>query len=579
MTTGDGSPPPRSLAELRELDGPNLYFTRPAIKVTLAVPAWLEASAERLSLLAQAAGLAGVGTERGPRVGPPGTEQRRRFVVRLAAHLTRTLAYEAGIELAVRSRPGIERDQVVVAFPWRRLNAARALGTELAGLFDLLPGRRSLRKALKDASTRLRRTEPGPAPQLPEPAVPVIMVTGTNGKTTTVRLLAHLVRSAGRSPAYSSTDGVYRDDEELIRSGDYSGFGGAGLVISQPGIDVAVLEVARGGVLLRGIGAAHNDVAVVTNVSADHLGLQGIDTLDQLAEVKATILRVTRRRGWDVLNADDPRVLAMRRVSRGRPWMVSLDPDHPALRSALGAGGRGMTVIDGAMTMLVPGQDPHRLIALEIVPVTLAGISSHNISNAMQAAAAALAIGLPEAAVVKGLRTFVLDAERNPGRINLFEVDGRIVVIDYAHNEAGLMGLVEACRKLRPPGREIWLGVASAGDRTTEIRHGMAYIGARGADHVAVIELLKYLRGNSREVVVEDLRAGFIDGGAGPDVPVHVDELTAMKAMLAASGRGDVVAATVLAQRAELFALMAEVGGRPVGPARLRRLVRRARGA
>src|SRR5438128_1022462 len=201
------------LVELRVLEGPNLYFTRPAIKLTLAMPGWLELPASRVE-------------------------------------------HEA------------------------------------------------------------------------ERLIPVVAVTGTNGKTTTVRLLAHLARTAGKTVAYTSTDGVYRN-QELKVPGDYSGFGGAAEALGQPGIDLAVLEVARGGILLRGIGAAHNDVAVVTNVSEDHLDQYGIRTLDQLAEVKASITHITRPDGWDILNADDPRVLSMSREARGRTWLFSVDHDHP----------------------------------------------------------------------------------------------------------------------------------------------------------------------------------------------------------------------------------------------------------
>ena len=232
-----------------------------------------------------------------------------------------------------------------------------------------------------------------------------------------------------------------------MEAGDYSGFGGAAMALAQEP-EVAVLETARGGILLRGIGVRHNDVAVVTNVSADHLGLQGIQTLDQLAEVKATITRITRPEGWDVLNADDPRVLAMRRGITGRPWLCSVDADHPALRDALEDGGRAMTVLDGVLTWL-EGRRAHPLLPLLDVPVTIAGVSTPNTHNAMAAAAAALAIGLPERSVARALRTFVLDPERNPGRANLYRLDGRIVVIDYAHNEAGLEALMEIMNGVR----------------------------------------------------------------------------------------------------------------------------------
>ena len=347
--------------------------------------------------------------------------------------------------------------------------------------------------------------------------------------------------------------------------------------MTQPGVEVAVLETARGGILLRGIGTTHNDVAVVTNVSADHLGLQGIDTLDQLAEVKSTILRITRPDGWDVMNADDPRVLAMRRSARGRPWLFSLDPDHPAIRSVLEERGRAITVIDGAIAVLQPGREAHPLVHLEDVPVTLAGLSSNNVQNALAATAAALGIGLPEEAVARGLRTFVMDPETNPGRANLFEQGGRVVLVDYAHNEAGMRGLVEVARGLCPPGREVWLAYSSAGDRSDEIIHSMGYVAARGVDHVAVIQLLRYLRGRDPQDLLDRLRGGAVDGGKDPgDVPNFPDELHALEWMLQSSKRGDVVAITALGQRPEVFELMARRGATRVGPGRLRRLARRA---
>ncbi len=583
MTRATAQEPVEQL-EVRVLDGPNLYFTRPAVKLTLAVPGLIDAPEDRVARLAARAGVpVGARTDRGRRrvqswPGPAGTEHRLRFAVRLIAHVTRAVAEAAGTALAVRSRVGPGADHVVVAFPWRRRHAAEALAREVGEVLRrLVTGRASLPRLAGEAAARLRLVDPGPAPDVPDPAIPVVAVTGTNGKTTTVRLLAHLVRSAGKHVAYSSTDGVYFDDV-LVESGDYSGYGGAARALAQPGVHVAVLETARGGILLRGMGTLHNDVAVVTNVSADHLGLQGINTVDQLAEVKAAITRITQPGGWDVLNADDPRVLAMRRVIRGRPWMCSLDHDHPALRNALAEGGRGMTVVDGQLTMLVPGADPDPLMPLEDIPVTLAGISSHNIQNAMGAAAGALGIGLPRQAVVKGLRTFVLDPERNPGRTNLFELEGRIVVVDYAHNEAGMAGLVETCRGLRAPGREIWLAICSAGDRTPEIRHGFAYLAARGADRLFLAELLRYLRGAGREEVVEGLKAGAFDAGM-EDVPVFEDELSALKAMLAEARRGDVVAVTALAQRPEIFAYLDQTGAKRLGPGRVRQLVRRARDA
>jgi cyanophycin synthetase len=568
------------LVELRVLDGPNLYFTRPAIKLTLEVPGWVEVDESRAASLAASVGLRGADPHGSAssrvRPGLPGSQHRLRFVARLAAHVARSLASAAGTALAVRSRPGPEPGTVVVAFPWRRRGSAEALGKEVTALLAAILGpRRSFGRLVEEGVRRLEEAEPGPPPSVPDPKIPVIAVTGTNGKTTTVRALAHVIRAAGLDVSYSSTDGVYFN-ERLVQEGDYSGFGGAARALSEPGVDVAVLETARGGILLRGIGTLHNDVAVVTNISADHLGLHGINSLDQLAEVKAAITRITRPEGWDVLNADDPRVLAMRRGVRGRPWIFSRDPDHPAIRAVVAEGGRATTMIDGHLTYLTPGMRSHALLPLEDVPLTLAGISTHNTQNAMAVASAALGIGLSDDQVAEGLRTFVLDPETNPGRTNLFELDGRIVVADYAHNEAGMAGLVETCRGLRPPGGRIWLAFSIAGDRTNEILHGMGYLAARGADHVAVAELLHYLRGRQREDLVERLRAGAIDGGA-TEVPVFEDEMHALHWMLDSSNPGDVVAVTALVQRPDIFALMKERGGARIGPSRVRQLVRRAR--
>jgi cyanophycin synthetase len=178
--------------------------------------------------------------------------------------------------------------------------------------------------------------------------------------------------------------------------------------------------------------------------------------------------------------------------------------------------------------------------------------------------------------VVHGLETFVLDPETNPGRANLFELDGKVVIADYAHNEAGLAGLIEISRGLRSPRGEIWLAFATAGDRTDQILHDMGYRAARGADHLAIAELIHYLRGRDRQDHVDRLRAGASDGGA-TDVPVFTDEFHALEWMLERSKAGDVVAVTALIQRQEIFDLMKERGAERIGPRRVRQLVRRYR--
>jgi cyanophycin synthetase len=562
---------PVALVELRVLEGPNIYFPRPAIKLTLSVSGWLDLPEEKAVALAERLGLPGA-----HRPGRPGSAQRLRFAARMAAHVTRALADATQTRLAVRARPGPEPDQIVVAFPWRRRDAAEALGKEVVAMVgQALRSRAGLERLVDDAGGRLRSQDPGAPPDVPAPAIPVIAVTGTNGKTTTVRLLAHIGQTAGRTVAYTSTDGVFVQGK-LVEEGDYSGFLGARMALSQPGVELVVLETARGGILLRGIGTARNDVAVVTNISADHIGLHGIRTLDQLAEVKASITRITRPQGWDVLNADDPRVLSMRRGITGRPFLFSMDADHPGIRWAVAEGGRAMTVLEGSLVLIGRGMTMRMIMPLEDIPATLAGVSGQHVQNAMAAAAAALSVGLTEEDVVQGLRTFIPDPERNPGRGNVFELDGRVVVIDYAHNEEGVRGLVEICRGLRPLGGEVWVAVCAAGDRAPEIRRAIGYAAARGAEHVAISELHRYLRGANLEDIVGDLRAGAIDGGA-TEVTVYPDEMHSLESMLERSSPGDVVSVAALSQRPEIFAFLDERGARRTGPDRVRELARAAR--
>jgi cyanophycin synthetase len=557
------------IVELRVLDGPNLYFPRPAVKLTMEVGGWLRAGEDRIASIGRAIRI----PELDP--GAPGSDQRQRATVRIAVQLTRRIATAAGTgRLAVRGRTGPEFGRVIVVFPWRRRGAAEALaGAVATGMAAIV--RRSPDRVIAELAREVAAADPVAEPALPDPDIPVIQVSGTNGKTTTTRLIAHMVMTAGKRVAFSSTDGVYRNDR-LVKRGDYSGFGGAGIALAQHP-DVAVLETARGGILLRGIGVMHNDVAVVTNVSADHLDLQGISTVDQLAEVKATVTRITRPEGWVVLNADDPRVLAMRRTASARIWLFSLDPRHPALREALAGRGRAITVVDGTIVWM-QGAAVHPLVDLDRVPVTLAGLSRMYTQNALAAAAAGLAVGLPPRSVSKGLRTFVLDPKKNPGRTNLFSLNRRLLVLDYAHNEAGMDGLVEILQGLRPAGREIWLAIGTAGDRTDEILQGFAVRAALGADHLAIAELVRYLRGRSREDVVEQLRRGAARAGKH-DVSVYQDEMRALRAMLKGSAPGDVVGITALAQREQAFRWLRTQGARLLGPSDVRRLVKAARSA
>ena len=564
-----------SLVELRVLEGPNLYFPRAAVKLTLDVSTITEAGEESVLRFARRIGL------RTTRPGAPGSGFRQRFALRAVERLVRAIAAEAGTRrLAVRVRPTSNPDVVIVAFPWRNRGRAQALGQAVAHALDALPTP-DVEEAVSAAAAEVAAAPRGDRPGTITPTIPVVAVTGTNGKTTTSRMIAHIARTSGLVVGWSNTDGIYRDGV-LVEAGDYSGPSGAGRALGLDGVQFAVTETARGGILLKGIGISRNDVSVVTNVTADHLGLQGIDTVDQLAEVKSVVPRITRKDGWSVLNGDDPRVLAMRSVISARPWIFSRDPDSPAVREVLTDGGRATTVIDGWITVLAPGADPDPLVELVDVPMTLAGLSRFNIENALAAASAALAIGLARDAVVRGLTSFLPDAEHNPGRMNFFSLpagDGRSVsvVMDLAHNEAGLEALLEIMSGVRRPGARLLLGLGAVGDRTDELIDALGEIGAKGSDVVAIGHKEWYLRGRTMDEIDALLRAGAARVGV-TDIDTYTTEVACLAALVERAEPGDVVGLMCHAERQEAYDWIAEHGGTPDSPEVLSQKVRAAQG-
>jgi cyanophycin synthetase len=567
------SAPAVAVNEVRVLEGPNLYFPRPAIKVSLALPGYLDADEQELRALAGRIGL-----KRG-RPGPAHTEARQRFVLRVVERAVRRVATGSGTtRLGVRTRPGSAMDEVIAAFVWRRRGRARALGQAIGPVLEAwLEGG----DVVAEQATVVGQTVPGDRPTTITPTIPVASVTGTNGKTTTTRLLGHIGMTAGLRTAWSSTDGVVVQGE-LVEPGDYSGPAGARAVLSAPGVQLGILETARGGMLLKGMGVTANDVSVVTNVSADHLGMQGIDTVDQLAEVKAIVTKATRSRGWVVLNGEDPRVWAMRTGIKARPWAFAVRADAPALREALDQGGRAITVLDGDIAVLENGRDPDRLVSIVDVPATLSGLSHHNIANALAGAAAALGLGLPREAVVEGLRTFAPDDRLNPGRMNAYTLrreDGSAitVIIDLAHNEAGLEALMDVAHGLRAPGGQVHLGLGLAGDRTDELLEAIGEMAGLRADRIVAAHKAHYLRGRTMDDLEGHLRAGLARAGVA-DIDSYDTELGGMQALIPGAADGDVVALMCHAERSQVAAWLAQQGATPDGPEDIRRKVIVARG-
>ncbi|KRE41396.1 tetratricopeptide repeat protein [Knoellia sp. Soil729] len=573
MTSDPRLAPAVTATEVRVLEGPNLYFPKPAVKVTLDLRAYLEADRETVARIARSAGLGSV------QAGAPCTEQRQRVLARLAERAVRQVSRASGTSrLGIRSRPGGDLSVVVVSFVWRRRGPAQALGESVA---PVLAAWLEDRDVIEEQAAVVRAAPEGPPPRIVSPRIPVASVTGTNGKTSTTRLLAHIAMTSGKHTAWSSTDGVV-DHGTMIEPGDYSGPAGARGVLGAPGVEIGILETARGGMLLKGLGVSHNDVSVVTNVTADHLGLQGVDTVDQLAEVKAIITRATRPGGWTVLNGDDPRVWAMRTGSPAKPWVFSLDANSPAIREALGLGGRAITVLDDHVTVLTGSGVPDRLVSVVDVPMTISGLSRHNVANVLAATAAALALGIHRESVIEGLRTFRPDAALNPGRMNTYTVPAGLggtctVIVDLAHNEAGLEALMDVAEGLREPGSRIHLGLGAGGDRTDEILENLGEIAGHRADHVVAAHKEHYLRGRTMEDLEAHLRVGLQRAGVA-DVASFPTEMDGLRALVAEAHGGDVVAIMCHSEREAIYAWLAEVGGVADSPPDIRRKVIAARG-
>ena len=346
--------------------------------------------------------------------------------------------------------------------------------------------------------------------------IPIIVVTGTNGKTTTTRLIAHLFRQAGDVVGFTTTDGVYHQ-EHLLMEGDLTGPFAASVVLGDPRVEVAVLETARGGILKSGLGFDACDVGVVMNVASDHLGMRGIDTVEQLAEVKALIPASVKPGGYAVLNADDPLVLAMRARTQGEIVLFSLDAASPQVAEHLAAGGTAVTVDDegGRETVVVrTGAARVPVGPVDDVPLTLGGAARFQVQNVIAAVAAAHVQGLGVDEIRAGLRTFLPSGATTPGRMNVLRTARGQVVVDYAHNPAAVRALAEFARRMGAR-RSIGL-VTMPGDRRDEDLRELGQAAA-GFDYVIAKEHPKYLRGRAPGGVARLIGEGVEAGGLGPD--------------------------------------------------------------
>lgn len=320
--------------------------------------------------------------------------------------------------------------------------------------------------------------------------IPILAITGTNGKSTTSRMVGHILRAQGLCVGLTSTTGIYMNGRRVVDA-DASGPWSARVVLKEPTVDVAVLETARGGILREGLGFLECDVGLVTNIQPDHLGLKGIDTIEDLAWVKSVVVEAVHRNGTSILNADDPMCVGMRRRAGGRLGYFSLrgGADMPDfLREHIEDGGLAVVrepgTIDGGEIVIHDDGDSIHLMRAAEIPATLDGLAEFNVQNALGAVAMAYAQGVPVNVIRNALSTFTTSFEQSPGRLNVFDGHGFRVILDYAHNPAGLKALGDLILKMRPRHRRVIGMINIPGDRRDEDMREMGALATRYFDEI-----------------------------------------------------------------------------------------------
>ncbi|GAB4209218.1 MAG: cyanophycin synthetase [Roseiflexaceae bacterium] len=376
--------------------------------------------------------------------------------------------------------------------------------------------------------------------------VPIVSITGTNGKTTTTRMVAHILKMSGARVGMTTTDGIYIDGQLYMR-GDMTGPWSARMVLKDPTIDAAVLETARGGILREGLGFDRCDIGAVLNISNDHLGQRGVDTLEQIAEVKSLVVEVVRKNGTSVLNADDPLVAAMAERAEGRLIYFSMhggEQASPLLRDHIARGGCAVVLqpgVRGEMIAIYDGDLYIPLMWTHLIPATLEGKALHNVANALAATAVAYAHGISVENIKQGLRTFATTFFQAPGRLNVFDEHPFRVIVDYGHNPAALTAMRDLVARLRPNHRRV-IGVAAApGDRRDVDIREVGGIAGTMFD-LLILKEDDDTRGRAPGAISTLMREAALEAGLSAEQVVTIlDEREAVRYALSQGGTNDLV--------------------------------------
>ncbi len=366
--------------------------------------------------------------------------------------------------------------------------------------------------------------------------VPIFSITGTNGKTTVTRLIAHILKNSGCTVGFTTTDGTYIGNN-LIVSGDNTGPVSAQLVLKDPTVEVAVLETARGGIIRSGLGFDYSDVGVVTNIAADHLGLKDINTLEDLARVKSVVPRSVSPKGYAVLNAEDDHVFGMRKLAEGKIALFSMNEHNERIQKSAENGEISCVYENGYITLL-KGKWKVRVEKVTNVPVTFGGRAGFMIQNALAATLACFVHGVSIEDIRNGLSTFTAGTAQTPGRLNFIELGSATVLMDYAHNPAGLTALQKFINKLNYKHRTLILN--GTGDRRDEDLRAMGKLAAETADRV-IIRRGNYLRGRGEDNMYQLLKEGIKESGVDVQVRIIHESSDAIRHAVKNARKGELV--------------------------------------